>query len=231
MKGEVFMFYDEEQALRVCKENPILIFQLMKEGHFNLVDRFLSKNIVPLTILDEQGNTILMQLLKYHEYDLVLKYLKKKEIDINHQNNFAHYLISQNYLQVAKIIQELNKKKEFLPNIKNLKGETILDLSIEQNYFYTTVFILKDKRFNNIDLLSFGKLYQAYIKSNLYGRYTKLTNLEYIITYLNEKDFLLPKLQVLTSEIKEKMELIKEEILNNRSTLLDSMIRNAMEEV
>ena len=33
---------------------------------------------------------------------------------------------------------------EFLPNIKNNKGETILDRSINGNYIYTTVKILEE---------------------------------------------------------------------------------------
>lgn len=228
------MFYDEVQALQACEEAPSLIFQLMKEGHFELVDEFLQKKIVPLSTADEHENTVIMQLLRYKQYDLVLKYMKKEEADINHQNDdgntFAHFLVAKDYVHVAKIIKELNKNKAFIPNIKNFEGKTILDLSIEKNYFCTTVHILKDKRFDNIDILSFQNLYQTYIKSNLYGKYTKLTNLELIVGNLGKKDSLLPRLQKLVDHINEEMDNIKEEILTNRMTLLDGMIKEAFQE-
>ena len=37
------MFYAEEQAILACEEDPSLIFELMKEGHFYLVDNLLKK--------------------------------------------------------------------------------------------------------------------------------------------------------------------------------------------
>ena len=32
------MFYDETQAINACEEDPSLIFELIKEGHLDLVD-------------------------------------------------------------------------------------------------------------------------------------------------------------------------------------------------
>ena len=103
-----------------------------------------------------------MRLLKRGQYELVLKHMKNKKLNINHQNydgdTFAHILVSINYVNVLEIIKALVKNKEFLPNIKNNMGETILDKSINDNYIYTTVKILEDKRFNNIDIVSFKNL-------------------------------------------------------------------------
>ena len=73
-----------------------------------------------------------------------------------------------NYLEVKEIIEKLLKRVEFMPNIKNNKGETILDKSINNNYIYTTAKILSDRRFNNINMVSFKNLYDTYIKSNNY---------------------------------------------------------------
>ena len=64
------------------------------------------------------------------------------------------------------------------------------------NYIYTTVKILEDSRFNNIDVVSFKRLYDTYIKSNKYGKYSKLTNLEIIVNNLTDKK-LLPRMEQL----------------------------------
>ena len=52
--------------------------------------------------------------------------------------------------------------------------------------------ILEDERFNNIDLVSFKNLYEKYVKSNNYGVYSKVNNLEVILDNLSYKE-LLPK--------------------------------------
>ncbi len=229
------MFYDEAKAILACEKNPSLIFKLMKEGYFELVDVCLAKKKVPLETIDDQGNTILMQLLRYKQYDLVLKYMKKMESMINHQNQdgntFAHLLVTKDYIHVAKILKELGKMEAFIPNLKNNQGKTILDLSIEKNYFCTTLNVLKNKRFDNIDIISFKNLYLTYIKSNLYGKYTKLSNLESILRLLGRKETLLPRLEKLIATLKEQKNIIEEELLANRSSLLEGYIKEAMQEV
>lgn len=42
------MFYDETQATLACEEEPSLIFELIKEGHLELVDKLIKKKIVSL---------------------------------------------------------------------------------------------------------------------------------------------------------------------------------------
>ena len=116
-----------------------------------------------------------------------------------------------------------------MPNIKNNKGETILDKSINDHYIYTTVKILEDERFTNIDLLSFKNLYETYIKSSNYGKYSKLTNLEVILERLEEKA-LLPKMSKLLFYIKNNLELIKEEIMGNNPSQMDQLIHSLLEE-
>ena len=229
------MFYDEEKTIKACEENPALIFELISEEHFELVDKLLSKKKVNLNTTDSSGNDVVTRLLKAKSFDLVLKYMKNKEWNINHQNNegntFAHYLVSINYVYVVDIIKAIRRRKDFIPNLKNEKKETILDKSINENYIYTTLKILEDKRFNNIDVVSFKKLFNAYIKSSYYGKYSKLNNLQIIIGSLSKKDVLLPNMKQLLDEIKDNMDQIKTEIMSNKSKSLEKIIKKKLVEV
>ena len=221
------MFYDEEKTMAACGEEPSLIFEVIKEGHYELIDKMLTKNVVDVNTCDEFGNNVLMKLLKKGQYDIVLKHMKKKNFDINHQNyegdTFAHILVSINYVYVLEIMKLLVKNKKFMPNIRNNKGETILDKSINDNYMYTAMKILEDKRFNNIDIASFKNLLDAYIETNKYGKYTKLNNLDIIMDSLIDKS-LLPTMQKIVIIIKENIEYIKEQIMNNKSTGIKDII-------
>ncbi len=227
------MFYNEEQAIKACEEAPSLIFELLKEGHIELLDKILSMKLVDINTCDDMGNDIVTRLLKAKQYSLVLKHMKNKNWDINHQNQdgdtFAHILASIHYVNVIEIINQLKMNPNFMPNIKNNKGETILDKSINDHYIYTTVKILEDERFTNIDLLSFKNLYETYIKSSNYGKYSKLTNLEVILERLEEKA-LLPKMSKLLFYIKNNLELIKEEIMGNNPSQMDQLIHSLLEE-
>lgn len=228
------MFYDETKTVELVEEDPSLVFELLKEGHIEFVDMLLKKKIVDINICDEAGNNILVRLLKLGAYDIVLNHMSNKEWDVNHQNDdgntFAHTLVTINYVNVVDIIAKLKKNKDFLPNIKNNKGETILDKSINNNYIYTTVKILEDSRFNNIDIVSFKHLYDTYIKSNNYGKYSKLTNLEIIVNNLDDKD-LHPRMEKLIETIKNNFKDIKDEVLNsNRPSRIDEIIQDVLQE-
>lgn len=228
------MFYDEAKTMKAVEEDPSLIFDLIKEGFTEFVDKLLKKKIVNINTCDDAGNSVLMRLLKHGDYDLVLSHMGNKDWDINHQNQdgntFAHFLVSINYVNVMEIISKLKKNKKFLPNIKNNKGETILDKSINDHYIYTTVKILEDERFNNIDILSFKNLYNTYIKSNKYGKYSKLTNLEIIIDNLEDKK-LRPRMERLILFIRSNYDVIKEEVLTNQKfTCMDNIIDNVLRE-
>lgn len=226
------IFYNEDQAVNACKTDPSLIFEMIKEEYMDVVDKVLANKLVDINLTDEAGNDIITRLLKAHQYDLVLKYMKNKEWNVNHQNDdgntFAHYLVTCHYVQVGKIIQELRKNKSFMPNIKNYHQETILDRSINGQYIYTTMKILEDHRFNSIDVLSFKKLYKAYIKNSYYGKYSKLNNLEIIVDYLGKKDHLLPRMKELLNSIISNMEVIKKELLVNKSNNLETIIDSYM---
>ena len=228
------MFYAEEQAMTACSEEPSLVFELMKEGHFELVDKLLKKKEISVAEMDEEGNTVLMKLLKLKQYDLVLKYMNHSDFEVNHQNiegnTFAHILATKNYLSVAPIIKKLKRNSEFAPNLKNNKGETILDIATKNDNLGTAFKILEDRRFNNIDVMSFLSLYKKFIKSNDYGKYTKLSNLEVVVSNLEKKNGLLPRMEKLVYLIKEDFDMIKNEILKDKLTSVDSIIKTVLVE-
>lgn len=225
------MFYDELKTINACDEDPSLIFLLLKEDHIELIDKILSRKTFDINVVDEQGNNILTRLLKKGYYDVVLAHMKDKRWDINHQNNdgdtFAHILVSMNYVNVVDIIKVLRKNKNFLPNIKNNEGDTILDKSIKNSYIYTTAKILEDKRFNNIGIISFKKLYDTYIKTNNYGKYTRLNNLDMIIDNLENKE-ISPKVKTIIDSVKENYEKIKEEFINNKTDSIDDIVNSVL---
>ena len=229
------MFYDETQAINACEEEPSLIFELIKEGHLDIVDILLKKKIVILNTIDEVGDTVLMRLLKNNKYDLVEKYINDIDSDINHQNKdgntLSHLLATKNYLHTAKIIKKLKRNKEINPNIRNNEGKTILDIAISTGNLCTTLKLLEDKRFNNIDLVSFNNLYNTFIKSDEFGKYTKLTNLETIVNELSKKAKLLPKVKEIVDLVKKNFDIIKNELMNNKLTFMDNIVKNVLMEV
>ena len=122
------------------------------------------------------------------------------------------------------------KNKKFKPNTKNNKGETILDKYINNSYIYTSIKILEDKRFNNIDIASFKKLYDTYIKTNKYGKYTKMSNIEIIMNSLEKKD-LVPRMSKLIKYFKRDYSDIKEEVINkNKTNIFDNIIKSVLRE-
>ena len=172
-----------------------------------------------------------MSLLKRKEYKIVLKYIKREELNINHQNNdgdtLTHILATIDYKFVRDIIKEIRRKKDFKPNIKNNKQETILDKAIKNNYMYTALKILEDKRFTNIDIVSFRNLYEKFVKSKEYGKYTRFNNLEIIMDSLESKK-LLPKVKKVINFFEENRNTIKEDILENNSYKMDKVINRIL---
>ncbi|MEG1597093.1 MAG: hypothetical protein RR359_02330 [Bacilli bacterium] len=228
------MFYNESRTISDCKEIPSTIFDLIKENHLEMVDKILTKNIVDINTKDEVGYDVLSRLLAKGAYDLVEKHMKNKQWNINNQNiegnTFAHILVSINYVKVKQIILNLKKNKSFDINIKNYKGETILDKSINSNYIYTTIKILEDTRFNNIDIVSFKHLFEVYIKNNSYGKYSKISNLEIILDNLEDKN-LIPSMNKVVINIKDNIKTIKTEILNNNIKTVNDIINNIYKEI
>lgn len=228
------MFYDEAQALRACEEEPSLIFELIKEGYFDLVDELISKNKIDINTVDVAGNDVCYRLLKAKQYDLVMKFIRKRSWNVNHQNldgnTIGHLLVRDTSISALKILESLMKSKRFLLNIKNNRGKTMLDVAIEVQNTMPALKILEEKRFNNIDVLSFKHLYKLCIKNSYYGKYSKLTNLESIIDSLEKKDGLGTSMNILVERIVDNMEVIKHEIVKNKYSLLDKMINTSLKE-
>ena len=226
------MFYSVMQAESLCDSDPSLVFSLIKENDVEVLNRIISKSDFDFTICDEDGNNIVMCLLKKKQYDLVLKYMDK--VDINHQNKdgdtLAHILVGLNYVSVKEILEKVLNDKRFILNIKNKNGETILDKSIHNNYLYTTIKILSNKRFNSIDVYSFKNLYETYIKSNNYGKYSKLSNLEIILDNLENKP-LMPRMKKLLRNIYKNLDVIKSDLNVSKTENLDNIINGVIMEV
>lgn len=225
------MFYSMTQAESACEEEPSLIFSLIKESDKDVVSKIISKDNYDFSIVDSFGNNVIMALLKNKYYDLVLKYIDK--VDINHQNNdgdtIMHLLVVNNYANTKEIMDYILNNKKFIPNIKNNLGETILDKSINSNYLYTTIKILGDQRFNSIDIYSFKNLYETYIKSNNYGKYSKLSNLEIILDNLVDKE-LLPRMNKLISLIYNNLDSIKNDFYISKTEKIDNLINLVISE-
>lgn len=225
------MFYSIQQAESACEEEPSLIFSLIKESDKDVVSKIISKDNYDFSIVDSFGNNVIMALLKNKYYDLVLKYIDK--VDINHQNNdgdtIMHLLVVNNYANTKEIMDYILNNKKFIPNIKNNLGETILDKSINSNYLYTTIKILGDQRFNSIDIYSFKNLYETYIKSNNYGKYSKLSNLEIILDNLVDKE-LLPRMNKLISLIYNNLDSIKNDFYISKTEKIDNLINLVISE-
>ena len=228
------MFYDEQQAFNACSEEPSLIFALIKEGHFSVVEALVEKNKIDVNLCDSLGNDVVTRLLKAKQYELVLKLMKKRNWDMNHQNidgdTFGHILALDNSVSALMIISELIKKKNYMPNIRNNKGETIFDRAINNNYIGAAFKILEDKRFNNISVLSFRNLCYASIKNVYYGKYSKLNNFEIIVESLEKKE-LVPSMQILVDKINDNLEEIKNEIMDDGYSVLESIIETSLEVV
>ena len=226
------MFYSVMQAESLCESDPSLLFSLIEEGDTEVLEKILIKEELDFNLEDNLKNNVVMCLLKHKKYDLVLKYLDK--VDINHQNidgdTLAHILVTHNYIMIKEILDKVLNNRLFIPNIKNNLGETILDKSINNSYLYTTIKILSNKRFNSIDIYSFKNLYETYIKSNLYGSYSKLSNLEIILENLEEKP-LGSRMRKLVTLIEKNFDLIKRDFNLSKTENLDYLINSVIREV
>ena len=226
------MANEKQRLFDACKEDPSLIFTYIKQGQYSDVEDVLLNNIVSINQLDSVGNDVMTRLLKARQYDLVIELMKKKNWNVNNQNiegnTFAHVLACDNSVMAVKVAEQLTKKSNYIPNIKNDNGDTALDLALLNNHLCLAFKILEDKRFNNINMFSFRNLFNITVSNRKYGKYSKISNLEIIVNNLVKKD-LDKDLRDLITYIKENMEAIKNTILNNRVVILDNIINNSIE--
>lgn len=212
----------------MCKRNPEIIFELINEKYFDVVEEIIDSNKDIINLCDNNGNSVMMNLLSKKEYDLILKYVKYKKWNINYRNKegntFTHLLVSHEYLKIAKILERIIKNKEFVPNIKNKNKETILDIAIKNERLCGINKILEDKRFYDIDIVSFKFLFDKYINNSYYGKYSKLNNLELVINNLEKKEKLKPRMKKVLTFIKNNLDLIKNDLIKNSSNNLDEFL-------
>ena len=211
------------------KLDPSLVFSFIKQEKFELVYELIDKNIVNINEVDNLGNDVLTRLLKAREYTYVGLLMKKKNWNVNHQNvegnTFGHILAMDNSPMAVKVVEELTKKSNYLPNIKNNKNQTAMDIALSNNYLCTAFKILEDKRFNNIDFTSFKNLFTTSIQNKDYGKYSKINNLEIIVDTLEKKD-LNSTIRKIINMIIENMDRIKNDIMNNKSYTLEAIINS-----
>lgn len=102
------MFYDHN-------EDPASIFNYIKMGEFEVVWDLVEKNKIDVNFCDSVGNDVVTRLLKAKQYELVLTLMKKKNWDVNHQNEdgdtFGHILAMDNSASAIAIIAQLMKRK------------------------------------------------------------------------------------------------------------------------
>jgi len=212
-----------------CKEDPTLIFQYIKQGDYELVYNLIDKNIVNINTIDSIGNDVVTRLLKAKQYEYVIMLMKKKNWDVNNQNDegntFGHILAMDNNPMAVKVVEALTKKSNYIPNLKNKKHETAMDIALNNNYLCTAFKLLEDKRFNEIDFSSFKNLFMTSIENKYYGKYSKITNLEIIVDSLEKKD-LSDTMNDLIECIVENLEKIKIDIMNNKSYTIDAIINS-----
>lgn len=215
-----------------CKEDPSIVFTLIKQGNYDAVEELINDNLINVNIVDSVGNDVVTRLLKAQQYDLVVQLMKRRNWDVNHQNvdgnTFAHVLANDDSMFTVKIAEQLIKKKNYIPYIKNKKGETALDRSINNNYICTAFKLLGDKKYNDIDVSQFKNLFNVCIKNKYYGKYSKINNLEIIVENLEKKD-LSPSLKKIIENISDNMDLIKNDIMNNNNLILDTIINSFSE--
>jgi len=227
------MFYDIEQAIDACDGEPSLVFEAIRNNYRDVYEKVISREEFDFNIVDNDGNNVLMRLLKNKDYDLVSKYISRSDFLINHQNNngdtIMHLLVSYNYIDIKEIFEKILKREDFLPNIKNNSNESILDKSMNNSYLYLSVKILADKRFNSISLYSFKNLYETYIKSNNYGTYSKLNNYTLIFDNLKKKS-LMPSMTKLVTVLKKYEKNILGDLEVANLDNLDMIINHAIEE-
>ena len=212
-----------------CKEDPTLIFQYIKQGDYELVYELINKNIVSINTIDCLGNDVVTRLLKAKQYEYVTILMKKKNWNVNNQNDegntFGHILAMDNSPMAVKVVEELTKKSNYIPNLKNKRHETAMDIALNNNYLCTAFKLLEDKRFNEIDFSSFMNLFTASINNKYYGKYSKINNLEIIVESLEKKD-LSDVMRDLINCIVENLEKIKIDIMNNRNYTMEAIISN-----
>ena len=111
-----------------------------------------------------------------------------------------------------RVLLSINPKKKtkLSPELSEL-AENLGSLNA-----YMTAKILEDSRFNEIGIFSFKKLYDTYIKTNIYGKYTRVNNLQMIIDNLEDRE-ISPRIKQVINYIKNNFDIVKADVMNNNT--------------
>ena len=143
--------FNTENMIKECIDEPSLVFKYIRNGYYDIVDKLIDNNMINVNLVDCVGNDVVTRLLKARQYNLVEKLMKKRNWKVNHKNcegnTFGHILAHDNSVYAVKVIDLLNKKKNYSPNIRNNKGESILDRALNNNYIAAAIKVIEDKRF------------------------------------------------------------------------------------
>ena len=67
----------EKELCNACKDDPSSIFNLIKEGKYELAYNVVNKNIVNINTVDGVGNDIVTRFLRAKQYNYVIELMKK----------------------------------------------------------------------------------------------------------------------------------------------------------
>ena len=223
------MYNDKLNMYEACSDDPSLIFSLIKKGYFDVINELIDEKKVDVNKCDSVGNDVCMRLLKAKQYDLVIKLMKKRNWNVNHQNElgdtFGHILALDNDVRSLKVIDQLIRKKNYSPNIQNKEGNTSFDIAINNNYLISAIKFLEDKRFDNIELGTLKRLYKVTIKNSTYGKYSKIDNLKIIVNSLEKKKLSI-EIKDVVDKINDNMDSIKEDLLRDSNRYLDNIFNS-----
>ena len=117
--------------MKMMEEIPS-VFTLIKNGDFDTVEELIMDNDINVNEVDGVGNDVVTRLLKAKQYELVIEVMKKRNWDVNHQNDdgntFGHILACDDSVMAVKVMEALTKKKNYMPNIKNYSLKEVLAL-------------------------------------------------------------------------------------------------------
>ncbi len=222
---------EQKNIIKSIEEDESKIFLLVKQGQFDIIENLITTGKINLLISDDLGNTIIYSLLRAKQYNLVELCLSKRKIDINHQNKdgntISHMLVKDCTVHSANILNKITKKKNYIPNIKNNLGESVLDMSISSDYNYLGLKLVEDKRLVEIDFSCFEKLISTYVKNDKYGKITKVDNLEKIIYSMDKKIGLIPVIEELVKTMIDNLDIIKYEIMSNKFSYITNLLYEA----
>ena len=105
--------------LEEIKKDSSKIFTFIKQEEYKIIEELILNNKIDVNLVDSIGNDVVTRLLKAKQYDLVLVLMKKRNWNVNHQNvdgdTFAHILANDDSVAAVKIVEQLTKKKNYLP--------------------------------------------------------------------------------------------------------------------